>query len=306
MAYWEAGFAGICMCTTAQPLKAVVLAGNPEQIKLVADVLINGGFGAFALTEPNSGSDASALTTAYRRDGDGYVLNGRKCFVTNGPVADIFIVFATKDRNLGKDGVSAFLIPAGTPGLTVGKHEDKLGLRLGLTSDLSLNDVRVPAKNLVGQEGKGMRIALGTLNLGRLENAAIATGISRRALDEAVKYAKVRVVSGQPIIRHQMVMALLADMAIAVDASRALVHTGMDSLDADAPDARIAASIAKIFCSDSAVKVTQDAVQVFGGYGFTREYPVEKLYRDAKIFQIFEGTNQIQRIVMGRELEKLY
>lgn len=306
MGYWDAGFAITCGTSMVQGLKATLLFGNEEQKKMLADIVVNGGFCSYVLTEPNTGSDASSLTTTYVQDGDDYIINGTKCFATTGAYADILFVFATRDKKLGKDGVSAFIVPSDTPGITIGKHEDKMGLRLSNTCEIAFDNVRVPAKNLVGGEGHGMRVAFGTLNLGRLEAAAVATGITRRALEESVKYAKVRSVFGKPIIDHQMVTQMLADMAVSLEASRALVHSGMQAFDHKSEDVRLVASAAKIFCTDNAVKATQDAIQVFGGYGYSKEYPVEKLYRDAKVFQIFEGTNQIQRIVVGRELKKLY
>ena len=305
--YWDAGFAMSMMTSAVQPLKAVVMFGNEEQKRWMSEVIAEkGGFGCWALTEANSGSDASSLTTTYRREGDDVIINGTKCFATLGAYADVYMVFATKDKNLGKNGVSAFLVPKGTPGITVDKSENKMGMRLSNTASLALEDVRVPYKNLVGEEGKGMRVALGTMNLGRLEIASLANGITRRALEEAVKYAKVRNVFGKPIIEHQMVVALLADMAVTLEAGQALVRDGMRAFDEGDPDVRLKASAAKSFCCDGCVKAAQDAIQVLGGYGYSKEYPVEKLYRDSKVLQILEGTQQIQKIVIGRELEKKY
>ena len=231
------------------------------------------------------------------------MLNGSKCFVTNGQEASVYIVFATKDRALGAKGISAFIVERGTPGLTVGKHEDKMGLRLSNTTDVALDEVRVPADCLLGEEGKGRHIALAGLDAGRLNNAAIATGICRAALDAAVDYAKQRTSFGVPIIRHQAIQMMLADMAIQTEAAKLLVYNGMQVLDAGKKASK-EASMAKAFCGDAAVQVATNAVQVFGGYGYSKEYPVEKMMRDSKIFQIFEGTNQIQRIVIARELEK--
>lgn len=307
-AYWDAGFAMSMLTTTVQPLKAAILFGTKEQQEMLADIIINkGGFGCWALTEANSGSNATALTTSYCKDGDEYVINGSKVFCTLGEYGDVYMVFATKDKSLGKDGVSAFIVPRTCQGITVDKHEDKMGMRLSNTAGITFNNVRVPAANLVGGEGKGMRVALGTLNLGRLEAASLGNGITRRALEEAVKYAKVRkVFDGQPIIDHQMVTAMLADMAVTLEAGRALVLEGMRAHEANDPNVRIMASAAKIFCCDGCVKSSQDAIQVMGGYGYSKEYPVEKLYRDAKVLQILEGTQQIQRIVIGRELNKKY
>ena len=302
MGYTDPGFA-ITMLCTALALKCVLIGGNEAQKKKVCDIIVPGGFGSFCLTEPGNGSDSVAMRTSYRKEGDSYVLNGTKCFVTNGQEAGVFIVFATKDRSLGAKGISAFIVERGTPGLTVGKHEDKMGLRLSNTTDVALDEVRVPADCLLGEEGKGMHIALAGLDEGRLNNAAIATGICRAALDAAVDYAKQRTSFGVPIIRHQAIQMLLADMAIKTQAAQLLVHSGMELLD-EGKKASKEASMAKAFCGDAAVEVATNAVQVFGGYGYSREYPVEKMMRDSKIFQIFEGTNQIQRVVIARALEK--
>lgn len=302
MGYTDPGFAITILCTSLA-LKCVLIGGNEEQKRRICDIIVPGGFGSFCLTEPGNGSDSVAMRTTYRRDGDSYVLNGSKCFVTNGQEASVYIVFATKDRALGAKGISAFIVERGTPGLTVGKHEDKMGLRLSNTTDIAMDEVRVPADCLLGEEGKGMHIALAGLDAGRLNNAAIATGICRAALDAAVDYAKQRTSFGVPIIRHQAIQMMLADMAIQTEAAKLLVYNGMQVLDAGKKASK-EASMAKAFCGDAAVQVATNAVQVFGGYGYSKEYPVEKMMRDSKIFQIFEGTNQIQRIVIARELEK--
>ncbi|WP_295617810.1 acyl-CoA dehydrogenase family protein [uncultured Intestinimonas sp.] len=302
MGYTDPGFAITILCTSLA-LKCVLIGGNEEQKRRICDIIVPGGFGSFCLTEPGNGSDSVAMRTTYRRDGDSYVLNGSKCFVTNGQEASVYIVFATKDRALGAKGISAFIVERGTPGLTVGKHEDKMGLRLSNTTDVALDEVRVHADCLLGEEGKGMHIALAGLDAGRLNNAAIATGICRATLDAAVDYAKQRTSFGVPIIRHQAIQMMLADMAIQTEAAKLLVYNGMQVLDAGKKASK-EASMAKAFCGDAAVQVATNAVQVFGGYGYSKEYPVEKMMRDSKIFQIFEGTNQIQRIVIARELEK--
>ena len=302
MGYTDPGFAITILCTSLA-LKCVLIGGNEEQKRRICDIIVPGGFGSFCLAEPGNGSDSVAMRTTYRKDGDSYVLNGSKCFVTNGQEASVYIVFATKDRALGAKGISAFIVERGTPGLTVGKHEDKMGLRLSNTTDVALDEVRVPADCLLGEEGKGMHIALAGLDAGRLNNAAIATGICRATLDATVDYAKQRTSFGVPIIRHQAIQMMLADMAIQTEAAKLLVYNGMQVLDAGKKASK-EASMAKAFCGDAAVQVATNAVQVFGGYGYSKEYPVEKMMRDSKIFQIFEGTNQIQRIVIARELEK--
>ena len=304
--YWDAGFTNTLLTASIQPLKAVVMYGNEEQKEMMMDIIGNGGFGAWALTEANTGSNASALTTTYRREGDEFVISGSKAFCTMGGYADIFMVFATKDKALGKDGVSAILVPK-QAGVIIDKSENKMGMRLSNTVSVTFDEVRVPVSNLVGEEGKGMRIALGTLNLGRLEIASLATGISRRALEEATKYAKVRkVFDNKPIIDHQMVTSLLGDIAINYEASRALVMEGMRAFEANDPNIRLLASAAKVFCTEAASKSADIAIQILGGYGYSREYPVEKLFRDSRILQILEGTTQIQKIVIGRELDKKY
>lgn len=303
MGYTEPGFAITLLCT-ALAYKCVLLGGTDKQKMYVSDLLSEGGFGAFCLTEPNSGSDAASLRTSYKKDGEFYVINGSKCFVTNGGYADVYIVFATKEKALGPKGISAFIVEKGTPGLEIGNHENKMGLRFSNTCDIFLTDVSVPAENLLGEEGKGFHIAMAGLDEGRLNNASIAVGLAQAALDEAIAYAKERKTFGKPIIKHQMIQTILADMATNVEAARQLVRYGMYALENNMPDTSKLASMSKYFCSDAAMKVTTDAVQILGGYGYSREYPVEKMMRDAKIFQIFEGTNQIQRMVVAREISK--
>lgn len=298
----DSGFA-LTMLAIGTPVECVLRAGTEEQKKRMCDLVIPGGFAALCLTEPSCGSDASALRSTYQIEGDTVVLNGAKTFVTNAQESCLFVVLATKDRTLGSKGITAFMLEKDTPGLIVGKHEDKMGLRLSNTCEVVLDNVRVPVSTMIGKEGQGLRIALGALDPGRLYNAAIATGICQAALDEAVAYAKVRTSFGKPLIEHQAMQVMLADMAIKTEASRQLVRLGMAKLDAG-QSATKEASMAKTFCSDSAVQVTTDAVQVLGGYGYSKEYPVEKMMRDSKIFQIFEGTNQIQRIVIARELAR--
>lgn len=291
----------ITMLCTSLALECVLSSGTKEQIKLFSDRVVPGALGAFCLTEPNSGSDAASLKTTAVRDGDDYILNGRKCYVTNGGYSDVFIVFATVDRSLGAKGITAFLVEKEYAGLTVGKHEDKMGLRLSNTCDLALNNVRVPVANRLGEEGQGFKIAMKGLDAGRVHNAAISTGLSQAAIEEAVKYAKERVQFGKPIIKHQAIQFMLADMEMNTEAGRQLVYNAANLIDHHVRATK-EASMAKCFCADNAMKVTTDAVQILGGYGYSREYPVEKMMRDAKIFQIFEGTNQIQRIVIAGQM----
>lgn len=298
----DAGYA-ISLVTTFVALRSVIAAGNDEQKKLFADIIIPGAFGGFCLTEPNSGSDAGSMRGTAVREGDEYVINANKCFVTNGGVADVFVVFASTDRSKGIKGISAFIVERNRAGITVGKHENKMGLRLSNTTDVIFTDVRIPVDHLLGEEGTGFITAMNTLNVSRAFVGALAVGICQAAIDEAVKYAKERFQFKKPIGQLQAVQMILADMEIQTEAARQLVHHAMVLMDDHKPVIK-EGSITKTFCGDTVVKVTTDAVQIFGGYGVSKEYPVEKLMRDSKVFQIFEGTNQIQRIVIAREMLK--
>ncbi|MBM4761277.1 acyl-CoA dehydrogenase family protein [Bacillus sp. B15-48] len=296
----DAGFA-ISLVTTFVALRSVIYAGNDEQKKLFSDFIVPGGFGAFSLSEPNAGTDAASLRATAVKDGDEYVLNGTKCFVTNGGVASVYVVFAVTDKSKGARGISGFIVERDRPGLSVGNHEDKMGLRLSNTTDLILEDVRVPASHLLGNEGDGFKIAMNTLNVSRAFVGTLAVGICQAAIDESVKFAKERKQFGKPIGDFQAVQMMLADMEIQTEAARNLVQWSMDLMDDDMPVV-LEGAITKTFCGDTVVKVTTDAVQIFGGYGVSREYPVEKLMRDSKVFQIFEGTNQIQRVTIARQM----
>ena len=301
----DPGFA-ITMLSTSLTLKDVLVGGNDAQKQRAADILIPGAHGTFAMTEPNSGSDAVSLTTTAVKDGDDYILNGVKCFATNGGYSDLFVVIATVDKSLRSKGTVAFMVESGTPGFTVGKHEEKMGLRLSNTVTLYLDNVRVPASNMLGGIGDGIKIALHGLDLGRLFNAAVAVGIAQHAIEEATAYAKVREQFGKPIIANQAIQMMLADMQMNTEAARCMVMNTMKLVDAGVKNVSMEASCCKAFAGDNAVKCATDAVQVLGGYGYSKEYPVEKIMRDSKIFQIFEGTNQIQRLVIAREMQKLY
>ena len=291
----DAGF--ICSASTGEfGIEPILVAGTEEQKKYYMDFILQGGLGAFALTEPNAGSDAAATrTTAVRDD---YILNGRKCFITSGPVANVYSVFATVDPSLGTKGISCFIVERDRPGVSVGKDEDKMGMRLSCTSDVIFEDVRIPAKNLVGAEGKGFGLAMKCLDRSRGVNSYGALGIAQRALDEAVAHAKQRKTFGRPIIGHQGVQFLMADMEIDVTTARALLWQCAQMVDKGVFDTKLG-SVTKTFLSEMAMRVTTSAVQVLGGYGYSREYPVEKLMRDAKLWSIFEGTNQIQRMVIS-------
>lgn len=282
-------------------LKPVLIAGTEEQKRKCSDIIVNGGWGAFALTEPNAGCDAAAGKTIAVREGDEYVLNGRKCFITNASVADFFVVTAMTDKTKGTKGMSAFLVYKGAPGLSVGNHENKMGVRCSTTSDLLLEDVRIPAQNRLGEEGTGFITAMKTLDLARTWCAVIAVGVAQRCIDEAVAYAKQRVQFGRPIAKLQGIQFKIADMEIRTEASRQLIAHAIRLADMGRPFSKESAE-AKCFSGDSVMQTAIDAVQILGGYGYSREYPVEKLMRDAKIFQIFEGTNEIQRVVISRDV----
>ncbi len=296
----DAGFA-TTIAAIGLAYKPVFLAGNDYQNQLFADIVNAGNFAAFALTEPQAGSDAGACLATAVKDGDDYILNGRKCFITNGGVAGVSVVFATVDKSKGLKGLTAFIVESDRPGISSGKEEDKMGIRLSNTTDLLLEDVRVPAKNRLGEEGDGFKIAMKTLDLARATTGAIAVGISQRALDESVEYSKVRVTFKKPIAYNQSLQFMMADMDMQTEAARQLVVHSVKCIEAGLPYSREAA-MAKCYAGDVAVQTALNAIQIFGGYGYSREYPIEKLLRDAKIFQIFEGTNQVQRMVIAGQL----
>lgn len=299
----DAGFA-ISLVSTFVALRGVILAGNDHQKKLFSDIIVPGAFAAFSITEPNAGSDAGAIRATAVKDGDEYILNGRKCFVTNGGVADVYVVFFSTDREKGTHGISGFIVERNRPGITVGKEENKMGLRLSNTTDVVFDNVRVPADHLIGKEDEGFKIAMKALNVSRAFVGTLAVGICQAAIDESIKFAQEREQFGQPIAHFQAIQMMLADMEIQTEAARQLVQHSMDLIDQNEGQQAIieAGAITKTFCGDTVVKVTTDAVQIFGGYGVSKEYPVEKLMRDSKVFQIFEGTNQIQRIVIARQM----
>lgn len=260
-------------------------------------------FGAFALTESEAGSDAAALTTAAMPDGDDFVLNGTKIYVTNGSLADIVIVFATIDRQLGHRGITAFLVEKGTPGFTVGTREKKMGYKASPTCELVLTDVRVPKSAVLGEVGKGFGMAMHSLNSGRVSIGAQALGIARAAFDRAVKYSQEREQFGRPIAQFQGISFMIADMATQIEAAGLLVYHAAHLKDLGQDYIRPAAE-AKLFATEIATQVCHKAVQILGGYGYIREYHVERHYRDARVTEIFEGTSEIQRIVIARQLLK--
>ena len=299
------GCAGVATSLAANSLATVpvLLAGTDEQKKMYCDILNNGGLAAFALTEPGAGSDAGGVfTRAVRNKEEGtYTLNGTKMFITNGGLAEIFLVFANTRKTGGIRGLTAFIVPKDTPGFSVGKKENKMGIRPSNTTELVLQDVVIPESYRVGREGEGFRIAMNTLDSARPFVGAVSVGIAQAALDCAVKYAKERRQFGQPIASFQMVQGMLADMAMKVETARLMVQKACWMRDQGMEFSKEAA-MAKCYAADVAMQVTTDAVQVMGGYGYTKEYPVEKMMRDAKIMQIYEGTNQIQRLVIANKL----
>ncbi|HUJ77882.1 MAG TPA: acyl-CoA dehydrogenase family protein [Thermoplasmata archaeon] len=286
-------------CLALEPL---LLGGTAEQKeRVLPPFCASYHLASFCLTEPSGGSDAGALTTRARRDGDGYVLDGEKCFITNAPQANLYTVFAMVDPALKHRGVSAFLVPRTTPGVSVGKEEDKMGQRASSTSSVRFESVRVPVSSRIGKEGDGFSLAMRTLDQTRTPIGAMSTGIAQAALDYASEYALKRQTFGKPIAEHQAIQIKLANMAQDVHASRLLVWQSAWTVD-QGKTGTLESSMAKCFASDAAMRVTDEAIQIFGGYGYMRDYPVEKLLRDAKLAQIYEGTNEIQRIVIAREL----
>jgi acyl-CoA dehydrogenase len=300
------GCSGIAVSIVANTLGAgpVLLAGSEEQKReWLPPLLEEPILCSFGLTEPDAGSDVARIKTTAERRGDEYVLNGSKTFITNAGHAAWTVVFAKTDASKGHRGLSAFIVPMDSPGVTVEKHLDKMGQRSTDTSAFSLQDVVVPAANRIGEEGDGFKIAMMTLDFTRPGTAAGAVGVAQAALDYSVDYAKERVTFDVPIAMHQGVNFLVADMATEIEAARLLVWQAAWMLDSGyGRKATLYSSFAKRFAADTAMKVTTDAVQVFGGYGYIKEYPVEKLMRDAKLFQIYEGTSQIQRLVIAREI----
>lgn len=299
------GCAGVATSLAANSLATVpvLLAGTDEQKKMYCDILNNGGLAAFALTEPGAGSDAGGVSTraVHNKEEGTYTLNGTKMFITNGGLAEIFLVFANTRKTGGIRGLTAFIVPKDTPGFSVGKKENKMGIRPSNTTELVLQDVVIPESYRVGREGEGFRIAMNTLDSARPFVGAVSVGIAQAALDYAVKYAKERRQFGQPIASFQMVQGMLADMAMKVETARLMVQKACWMRDQGMEFSKEAA-MAKCYAADTAMQVTTDAVQVMGGYGYTKEYPVEKMMRDAKIMQIYEGTNQIQRLVIANKL----
>ncbi|MCK9222698.1 MAG: acyl-CoA dehydrogenase family protein [Limnochordia bacterium] len=283
----------------------ILLFGSEEQKQKYMPQIASGKkLAAFAVTEANAGSDASAISTTATLDGDHYVLNGTKQWITNGGEAEIYTIIAMTDRNKGARGASAFIVEKGTEGFSFGKKENKMGIRASATRELVFENCSIPKENLLAKEGMGFIVAMKTFDKTRPGIGAQAVGIAQGALDYAVNYARERKQFGKSIASFQAVSHMLADMATQIEAARALVYATARMIDSGAKNVSKEAAMAKVFASDVAMKVTTDAVQILGGYGYMKEYPVEKMMRDAKITQIYEGTNQIQRNIIGQELIK--
>jgi acyl-CoA dehydrogenase len=299
---WGCAGIGTSIMANDLGLMPILVAGSEEQKRRwLAPCAADFTLIAFCLSEPGAGSDVAGLQLRAVKDGDAYVLDGTKCWITNGGEADLYTVFATLDPATRHQGICAFVVPADTPGVSHGKKEDKMGQRASDTRVVNFDGVRVPADQRLGEEGQGFKIAMRTLDRTRPPIGALATGIAQRALDECLGYARERKAFGAPIGTFQAVQFLLADMAKDIEASRLLTLQSAWMIDRGQRASKYS-SFAKCFSTDAAMRVTTDAVQIFGGNGYTREYPVEKLMRDAKLMQIYEGTNQIQRLVIAREL----
>ncbi len=302
---WGCGGIALAFAATGLGAFPIILYGNDEQkAKYLPDIASGKKLAAFALTEAEAGSDAGSIKTTAKKEGDHYILNGTKQWITNGGEAEIYTVIAMTNKAKGARGASAFIVDKDTPGLSFGKKEDKMGIRGSTTREVVMNDCKVPKENLLGKEGLGFIVAMKTFDFSRPGVAAQALGIAQRALDEAVKYAHERRQFGTTISSFQGIQFMMADMAMQLEAARALIYAAARMIDSGAKDIAKVSAMCKAFASDAAMKITTDAVQIFGGYGYMKEYPVEKLMRDAKITQIYEGTNQIQRGVIASSLIK--
>jgi acyl-CoA dehydrogenase len=300
------GCTGIQTSLLANTLAAtpIILGGNEDQKKKYLGMLTaEPVFASYCTTEPSGGSDVAGLKTTYKAVGDEFVLNGEKCWITNASLASFYVVFATSNPEKRHKGIAAFIVDRDTPGLRVGKHEDKMGQRASDTAAVHFEDVKVKKENMLAPEGAGFKLAMETFNQTRPDIGAMATGLMQRCLDECVAYAKERKTFGVPIAEHQLVQAMLAEMAIGTEATRLLYQKAAWNLDHGVRDP-IVSSYAKAFGADRAMQTAVDAVQIFGGNGYVRDYPVEKLMRDAKVLQIYEGTSQIQRLVIAKSLTR--
>ncbi|MFH1848282.1 MAG: acyl-CoA dehydrogenase family protein [Candidatus Omnitrophota bacterium] len=299
------GGIALSLAATALGTYPIILFGSEEQKqKYLPDIASGKKLAAFAITEPEAGSDAGGVKTTAKKQGDHYVLNGTKQWITNGGDAETYTVIALTDKSKGPRGASAFIIEKGTKGFTFGKKEQKLGIRASSTRELVFTDCKVPKENLLGKEGMGFIVAMKTFDKSRPGVAAQAVGIAQGALDLALQYSTERKQFGKSISSFQGIQFMLADMATQIEAARALIYAACRTIDSGAKDIAKISAMSKLYASDVAMKVTVDAVQIFGGYGYMRDYPIEKFMRDAKITQIYEGTNQIQRAVIAANLIK--
>lgn len=295
------GCAGITTGVGANSLAMlpILLAGSEEQKKKYLTELCNGKLASFCLTEPNAGSDVSSISTTAIKKGSEYVINGTKCFITNGTYADYYVVFAVVDPKRGARTLTPFVLEKGTPGLDASKKEKKMGIRASNTAVVVFEDVSVPQENMLGKEYGGFRVAMETFDISRPMIASMAVGVARAAYDAAVNYARERVQFGKPIIQQQAIQFMLADMAMEIEAARSLIFRAASMIGKGEKSISAYAAMAKAYAGDMAMRVTVDALQVLGGYGYTRDYPLEKYMRDAKIMQIYEGTSQIQRLIIA-------
>lgn len=283
----------------------ILIGGTDEQKKKIGPMVSSGkAIISFGLTEPGAGSDSGAMTTRAVKKGNKYIINGTKCFITNGPVADLITLFAMTDPSKGVKGISAFVVPTGTPGFSVARWEKKMGIKGSPTGQLVFEDVEISEENLIGQEGRGFTYAMQTLDRSRPVIGAQACGLARGALEHTIRYAKERVQFGKPIGHFQGIGWMLADMAAEIDAARSLVYQAAQVIDEDNPNKSYLSAAAKLIASNTAMKVASDALQIAGGYGYMKEFPFERMMRDAKITQIYEGTNQIMKLIIARELMK--
>lgn len=295
------GCAGITTGVGANSLAMlpILLAGSEEQKKKYLTELCKGKLASFCLTEPNAGSDVSSISTTAIKDGSEYVINGTKCFITNGTYADYYVVFAVVDPKRGARTLTPFVLEKGTPGIDASKKEKKMGIRASNTAVVVFEDVRVPQENLLGKEYGGFRVAMETFDISRPMIASMAVGVARAAYEAAVNYAREREQFGKPIIQQQAIQFMLADMAMEIEAARSLIFRAASMIGKGEKSISAYAAMAKAYAGDMAMRVTVDALQVLGGYGYTRDYPLEKYMRDAKIMQIYEGTSQIQRLIIA-------
>ncbi len=298
------GCAGIATGIGANSLAMlpIQLAGSEEQKKKYLPDLCNGKLASFCLTEPNAGSDVSAISTTALKDGSDFIINGTKCFITNGTYADYYVVFAIVDPKRGARTLTPFIVEKGAAGLDASRKEKKMGIRASNTAVVVLDQVRIPEENILGKPGGGFRVAMETFDISRPMIASLAVGLSRAAYEAAVKYARERIQFGKPIIQQQAIQFMLADMAMEIEAARSLVLSTAGKIGKGVKNLSAYSAMAKGYAGDMAMRVTVDALQVLGGYGYTREYPLEKYMRDAKIMQIYEGTSQIQRLVIANNI----